>query len=62
MTDWNGINQKKEELLAALPSSIVDKYDGKISTSYAGAGAYCGYERASVLFTDWCRSAGRKNQ
>lgn len=37
-----------------------DKYDGKISTSYAGAGAYCGYERASVLFTDWCRSAGRK--
>ena len=30
MTDWNGINQKKEELLAALPSSIVDKYDGKI--------------------------------
>lgn len=37
-----------------------DKYDGKISTSYAGAGAYCGYERTSLLFTDRRCSAGRK--
>lgn len=37
-----------------------DKYDGKISTSYAGAGAYCGYERTFVLFTDRRCSTGRK--